>query len=83
MRTLMRRIRRLEALQAAKSTPAAQWFIMWLPEDYVGERHLVVRERSPHYIEAEELPGPGPQDDEAIYEDFCFNGQNSRVRVCG
>ena len=84
MRTLRRRIQRLEALQAAKVDLFEYWFISGsLPEDYVGERHLVVKRRLPHYVEAEEQPGPGPQDGEPVYVNFSRESGHSGLRVYG
>lgn len=83
MRTLRRRVERLEALQAAKLERVEYWYIPGrLPKEYVGERHLVVRRQWLHWIEAEERPGPGPQDSEPIYVDL-KNGLQPGLPVYG
>ena len=66
-RSLLTRLERLEAILAPTLVPLIRYgWLLPLPADYVGERHIVIVKqeptRSPHYewCEWEERPGPAP-----------------------
>lgn len=66
-RSLLARLESLEAILAPKQVPRICYgWLLTLPSDYVGERHIVsVKQeptRSPHFewCEWEERPGPAP-----------------------
>jgi hypothetical protein len=66
-RPLIVRIERLEAILAPMQAPKLYYgWLLPLPADYVGERHIVTlqqeRTRSPHleWCDWEERPGPAP-----------------------
>lgn len=68
-RPLIVRLERLEAILTPKLVPLIRYgWLLPLPADYVGERHIVTlqqeRTRSPHleWCEWEERPGPAPSD---------------------
>jgi hypothetical protein len=65
---LLERIKRLEQMQELAKPSIFQYgWLKPLPEDYVGERHVVIVKRepeSPHveWCRFEERPGLGPPD---------------------
>ena len=66
-RALLARLERLEAILAPKQVPRRCYgWLLPLPADYVGERHIVIVKqeptRSPNFdwYECEERPGPTP-----------------------
>jgi hypothetical protein len=66
---LLERIKRLEQMQKlAKPSIFRSGCLKRLPEDYVGERHIVIVKREPTELpnvercRFEERPGPGPPD---------------------
>jgi hypothetical protein len=82
MRTIARRLARLEAVAINTSGPPRKirfGFAKRLPGDYVGDRHLVVVKilefRSPNteLCEFEERPGPEPES-ERNNLNVCFIG---------
>jgi hypothetical protein len=66
-RPVIVRLERLEAILTPKLVPLIRYgWLLALPADYVGERHIVIVKqeptRSPHFewYEWEERPGPAP-----------------------
>ena len=66
-RPLIVRLKRLEAILTPKLMPLIRYgWLLPLPADYVGERHIVIIKQeptgSPHFewYEWEERPGPAP-----------------------
>ena len=66
---ILARLERLEAILAPKQIPRFCYgWLVTLPADYVGERHIVTVSREPtisprfEWCEWEERPGPAPID---------------------
>ena len=70
--TLLSRLERLEVRTAEVSCKVRLQFgnLKRLPEDYVGERHIIVAKQLPsqngqEWVEFEEVPGPDPNPPQA------------------
>jgi hypothetical protein len=66
-RALLARLERLEAILAPNQVPRRCYgWLATLPDDYVGERHIVIVKQEPtnspnfDWYECEERPGPTP-----------------------
>ena len=80
-RHLLTRLERLEAALAPKLVPLISYgWLLPLPADYVGERHIVTVSREPtrsprfEWCEWEERPGPAPSDAEDVVPTDVFRG---------
>ena len=64
------RLEKLEARRRAAETIERAGIVIQLPDDYVGEKHVVLVSRSPtdtpnlEWCSFEERPGPGPNEAE-------------------
>ena len=61
---LQRRLEKLEAQRCAAVTTTRSGIVVQLPESFVGERHIVMVDRTPNGSRCifQERPGPGPNE---------------------
>ena len=83
--SLRSRLAKLEARNRATEKIIREGLLFLLPDDYVGEKHVVLGSRRPtdlpnhEWCMFQEVPGPGPNEAEGANVLLCLSETDARI----